>query len=475
MIQLREYQQEAIDGVRGAIKRQLQAGARPSVILESPTGSGKTAMAAFMADSATKKPNGSVAFIVHRRELIDQTALTFDKVGLQYGFIAAGYPLRHAKIQICSVGTLANRIERVGCPSLVIWDECHHVGAKTWSDIRHAWSAATHVGLTATPTRLDGKGLGAWFNEIVPGPRVSDLMAEGFLSTYDAYAPVDPSMKGIAKRGGDFARDQLESALDTGEILGGIVEKWRELSAGKRTIGFAISVKHSQDIVARFQEAGIAAAHLDATTEPRQRRAMLQAFARGEIQVLWNVELFGEGFDLSANSGLDVNIEAVILARPTASLGLHLQQIGRGLRPKLDPATILDHAGNVLRHGFPDDPRTWSLADAEVKQASAAGPKSCPRCFFLVARHVMVCPACAFAWPAPVGREVAEVKGELVQLVSGAKSAEQLQLQLQARRQKAVSLEALRRIEASRGLPAGWADGIWAQRQAAPGPARRRF
>lgn len=473
MIQLRPYQEAAIEGVRSAIRGQIQAGRAPSVILESPTGSGKTAMAAFMAQRNLTKPKGSVAFVVHRRELVDQTALTFEKVGLDFGFIASGYPRKRARIQICSVGTLANRIDVIEAPNLVVWDECHHVGAKTWADIRHAWASATHVGLTATPTRLDGKGLGAWFNEIVPGPRVSDLMAEGFLSTYDAYAPVDPSMKGIHKRGGDYARNELESALDTGEILGGIVEKWRELAAGKRTIGFAISVKHSEDIVARFQEAGIPSTHLDAQTPKEERRAKLRAFARGEIQVLWNVELFGEGFDLAANSGMDVNIEAVILARPTASLGLHLQQIGRALRPKPEPAIILDHAGNVLRHGFPDDPREWSLEDQEVKQGDTAGPKTCPSCFGLVPRHLMVCRLCGFVWPPSEGRQVAEVRGELVQLVSGAETAEQLQLELQRRRAKAGSLESLRRVEASRGLPAGWADAVWAAQQQSGTPRRR--
>lgn len=474
MIQLRPYQEEAIEAVRSELRAQLADGRPPSCILESPTGSGKTAMAAFMALGGEKKKPPSVAFVCHRRELIDQTALTFDKVDLDYGFIASGFERRAARVQICSVGTLVNRVHHITPPDLVIWDECHHVGARTWSEIRHAWEKSTHIGLSATPCRLDGKGLGSWFNAMVPGPKVADLMAEGFLSTYDAFAPVVPNMKGIHKRAGEFAKGEMESALDTGEILGGIVENWKKLADGKKTIGFAISVKHSEDIVAAFNAAGVSAAHLDAKSSRDVRRGQLQAFARGEIEVLFNVDLFGEGFDLAANSGMDVTVEAVILARPTASIGLHLQQVGRALRPKDEPAIILDHAGNMLRHGFPDDDRTWSLEDKEIKE-SETGPKQCPRCYFLVPRHKMECPACHFVWPEPVGREITVVEGSLEQIRSGKATGEQLALELRRKRaevDQARTLEELMRIERNRNLPKGWARRIIDERMRA-GPRRR--
>ena len=475
MIQLRPYQEHCIENVRAELRRLKADGAAQSCILESPTGSGKTAMAAYMAlGGATGKPP-TVAFICHRRELIDQTALTFDQVGLDYGYIAAGFDRTSARVQICSVGTLTNRVHDIPAPDIVIWDECHHVGARTWSEIRHAWGDAIHIGLSATPARLDGKGLGSWFNALVPGPKVADLMAEGFLSTYDAYAPVVPNMKGVKKRAGDFAKGEMESTLNDGEILGGIVENWVKLAKGLKTIGFAISVKHSQAIVEAFCEAGIPAAHLDAKSSKDQRRSQLQAFARGEIHVLFNVDLFGEGFDLAANSGMDVTIEAVILARPTASIGLHLQQIGRALRPKEAPAVVLDHAGNIVRHGFPDDPREWSLEDKEIKQ-SDTGPKQCPRCYFLVARHKMLCPQCGFVWPEPEERKVTIIEGELEQIRSGKLTAAQLEQDLKHKRAEVAqtrSLDGLLRIQKSRNLPDGWAQRIFEARRSAAPPRRR--
>lgn len=475
-IQLRPYQEEAVAAVRGAIVEQSRAGLRPSVILESPTGSGKTAMASFMTHSNVAK-GGSAAFICHRRELLDQTAETFERAGIDYGFIASGMPKKTARAQICSVGTLVNRVQQIEAPKLVIWDECHHIGAETWGVIRDAWKDSIHIGLTATPRRLDGKGLGKWFRALVPGPRVKDLMGDGFLSTYDAYAPVIPTMAGMHKRGGDYVRGELESALDTGEILGGIVDNWLKLAEGKKTIGFAITVKHSEDIVARFIDSGVRAAHLDANTPTRERKLKLQAFARGEIQVLFNVDLFGEGFDLAANSGMDVNIEAVILARPTASLGLHLQQVGRGLRPKPEPCVILDHAGNLLRHGMPEDERVWSLED-DVITESQPSAEQCAACFALIPRHVMVCPYCGTAVvKAESPRTVTEVEGDLERIVNGARSKEQLALELRTRRQevlRATTLESLSRIEKSRGLPAGWAARVLSERaKAAANPGRR--
>lgn len=464
-ITLRPYQQAAVDAVRSEIGDQLRAGLKASAILESPTGSGKTAMSAFIADSAVKK-GGSVAFICHRKELIDQTALTFDKVGLDYGFLASGYEERAARVQICSIGTLARRVDRISAPTLCIWDECHHVGAKTWAETRETWVDSIHLGLTATPQRLDGKGLGHWFNALVPGPSVKELMRDGYLSTWDGYAPVTPKLAGIHMRGGDYARGELESALDVGSILGGIVDNWKKLADGRKTIGFAITVDHSEHIVQAFRDAGVRAQHLDAKTPKVDRRKHLQAFARGEIEVLFNVELFGEGFDLAANSGMDVNIEAVILARPTASLGLHLQQVGRALRPKPEPAIILDHAGNMIRHGYPEEERSWSLDDKEVQQ-SEPSMKICQFCFAIIARHLDACPYCGSAFPKAPPREIDVVEGTLERIASGALTAEKLKLELFERRRavtRARSLADLKRLQQERGLPEGWAEDVMRRR-----------
>lgn len=452
-MELRGYQSDAIEAVRDSIRRQRQAGLSPSLILTSPTGSGKTAMAGFMTRRNVEK-GGSVYFLCHRRELIEQTSLTFDRLGLRHSVISAGYNfVPRNPIQIASVNTLANRLSTVRAPSLAIWDECHHVGARTWARIREAWKDTIHIGLTATPQRLDGKGLGSWFNELVRGPSVAGLIESGHLSQYEIFAPV--VAKDFKKRAGEFIRSEMENALGQGEIMGGIVDQWLKRAENRKTIGFAISVKHSEALVQRFKDAGITAAHLDAQSAPWARRAVLQSFARGDIQVLFNVDLFGEGFDLAANSGMDCNVEAVILARPTASLGLHLQQVGRALRPKDQPAIILDHAGNTLRHGFPDDDRDWSLEDAEVKKSSQTTTKTCPACFFVCRVYAQSCPSCGYSFEAnKKPREVAEVEGELMKIDRSSMSRSQAR-ELEERE---LHLDALRKIAKVRGLSEGWAE-----------------
>ena len=412
-MQLRPYQLDLIDRVRAEIRRQLDAALRPAVILEAPTGSGKTAMAAYIARSAVAR-GGTVAFLCHRRELVEQTSMAFRAANLPHAILAAGWHPRASAAQICSVGTLARRAHRIPPPSVVIWDECHHVGARTWASIRKAWQSSTHIGLTATPQRLDGKGLGRWFHALVPGPSVEQLMRDGYLSPYVAYAPDEPDLAGVHRRGGDYAQGEVADKMGTSHILGGIVDRWRELAGGRKTIAFACSLKHSQQIVDGFKAAGIPAVHVGGNTPIDERRASLAAFAAGDVWVISNVELFGEGFDLAANSGDSrAVVEAVILARPTQSIGLHLQQVGRALRPKAEPAIILDHAGNIARHGLPDDPRAWTLEDGVIEGADEKGVhrRTCRACFALYRPHLEVCPYCGTPAPETKGRKLVEVQG----------------------------------------------------------------
>jgi len=432
VIQLRPYQEQAIDGLRSSLAEQRRQGRKPSAILTSPTGSGKTAMAAFMASRNVAR-GGTLAFICHRRELVEQTSMTFESVGLHHGFIAGDYPRRASRVQICSVGTLARRVHRIQSPRVVIWDECHHVGARTWASIREAWSDAWHIGLTATPLRLDGKGLGSWFFDLVHGPSVAELMASGHLSTYDAYGPPgNVHAEGLHKRAGDFVRSEVEDALDRGAIIGGIVDRWLEHAQGRRTVVFGVTRKHSRHIAEQFVERGVRAVHIDGETPSAERRDALRAWARRDIDVVCNVELFGEGYDLAANSGdPDAVIEAAILARRTASLGLHLQQIGRALRPQDRPAIVLDHAGNIAQHGLPEDEREWSLADGYRAPDQGEGEtsyRSCPECFGIVARYKPRCHLCGYVFPPPLGRKVVEVEAPLERIASGVETAEQLRL-----------------------------------------------
>lgn len=427
VIELRQYQQRIIDETRLALRQ------HPSVLVQSATGSGKTVLAAAMLGTARQRGRRAW-FLAHRDFLLEQTSKTFDQVGIPHAFIAAGR-LQDASepIQIVSVQTLGRRLKRYAPPDLIVWDEAHHVAARTYRQIREWANGSRHIGLSATPTRLDGRGLDNYFSAMVLGPSVADLIDGGHLSRYRAFAPGAPDMRGIHTRAGDYAANELTNVMDTGQIIGDMVRHYKERADGKRALYFAVSIQHSQHIAGSFLAAGVPALHLDGTSTTEERISAARAFADRSVSVISNVDLFGEGYDLASQAGSpDAVVEAVGLARPTQSLALHLQQVGRALRPKAEPAVILDHAGNLLRHGLPDDDREWSLAgiDRKKRAESAAGVRMCGKCFCVVRQGVRVCPSCGTLFPV-MAREVEEVAGALAEVdvdaVRAARQAEQKQ------------------------------------------------
>jgi DNA repair protein RadD len=444
--ELRDYQQVIIDQARDLIR----AG-ETSILLQAPTGAGKTALCAHMLGTASARGQQSW-FVVHRRELIRQSSRTFRAVGIPHGIVASGFvgdALQPA--QICSVQTLAQRHERMRRPRLIVWDECHHVAAASWAKIHEAYPDAIHIGLSATPQRLDGTGLGAWFRNMVAGPSVSWLIESGFLARYRLFAPSKPDLGNVHTRMGDFVRSESAAVMDRPSITGDAVAHYRKLAGGKRAVVFCTSVEHSQHVVAQFRAAGVPAEHVDGETDPRERDASLRRFESGETLILSNVELFGEGVDIPG-------IECAILLRPTQSLSLYLQQVGRALRPAPGKAEaiILDHAGNALRHGLPDDDRTWSL-DGAKKKSRKADPddvpvKQCPQCFAVVRAQVQRC-ACGHVW-IPQGRMVDEQAGELQEIDPAVLRRQRIVEQGSAR-----SLEDLIKLGVARGYknPRAWA------------------
>lgn len=426
MLKLRDYQQESVSGTRQALR------SHRSVMLQAPTGAGKTAMASFMMDSVSSK--GKVGFFIcHRRELVEQTAKTFDRTGIKYGYIASGYPYDpRQSIYICSIDTLKNRLKKVKQPDFCIWDEAHHLGAAGWTRVHEHYDTAYHVGLSATPARLDGKGLDDRFDYLVPGPSVSWLIEQGYLAKYKLYSVPGVDLSGVHTRMGDYKKDESEKAMDKRSITGDIISHWKKYASDKLTIGFAVSVIHSQHICEQFRQHGIMAAHLDGTTDKGIRRDILRSFARGDIRVLFNVGLFAEGFDIAANSGLDVTVGAVIDAAPTQALGAWLQRCGRALRKQSGHAIILDHSGNVMRHGMPCQEREWTLEGTRgnSKKKSDDEPtiavKQCEKCYHC---HLPapVCPECGHVYKVQA-RKVDEVAGEL-QEVDPAAVAKQQRIQ----------------------------------------------
>lgn len=445
---LRDYQQGLIDRTRVALRTNR------NVLVQAPTGAGKTLLSAFMTGSAVRK-GWRVGFIVHRRELIKQTSATFTNVGIPHGLVAAGITGdRRQPVQICGVQTLANRLDWFDFGLLII-DEAHHATAKQWADVIAHYSKARVIGLSATPERMDGAGLDKHFDALVPGPRVAWLIENGYLSPYRLYAPSVPDLAGVHTTAGDYNRGELGEAMSKPQIIGDLVEHYRRLAPGRRNMVFCASIKHSLAVVDKFQSAGFRAAHIDGATDNDERDRMIAKFTAGEIQVLSSVDLVSEGFDLPA-------IEVATLARPTKSLSLYIQQVGRCLRtaPGKAEAIILDHAGNALRHGLPDDEREWTLAGRAKKRRSTSSDepdvqvRQCPACYS-VHKSAPVCPRCGHEYQT-MGRTIKEIEGELQEMQ---RAAEQKEKKTEVARAK--SKDELIAIGRMRGYKN---PGFWAQK-----------
>ena len=244
-------------------------------------------------------------------------------------------------------------------------DEAHHAAAASYRKIFEAYPDSYRLGVSATPgDRLDGKGFEDLFDVLVCGPSVGDLIQQGYLSQFKLYADPQPMQtSGARSTGGDFNTGDIANLNNVVELAGNLVSSYRQHCDGKRCIVFAVNVEHSREIAARYQAAGIPAAHLDGTTPADERRATLARFAAGEIKVLSNCLLFTEGFDLP-------ELDVVQIARPTKSLALWLQMVGRVLRPApgKDYAIILDHTRNWQIHGLPSRPRVWTLEGVKTDE-----------------------------------------------------------------------------------------------------------
>lgn len=453
---LRDYQEamilRAADYMRVGIRR---------ILLQLATGAGKTVMAAAMQGSAASVGLTS-EFIVHRKELIDQTSDTFTRFGIRHGFIAAGREfMEHPDVTIAGVQTLVNRLDGLLPPNLVVIDECHHATAASWQRVLEAYSESFVIGLTATPERLDGRGLDDHFDLMIQGPPVAELIARGFLSEFDYYAPGQPDLTGIHTTAGDFNRGEVAELMDKPRLIGDVVEHYGRLASGEQGIVFAASREHSRHMAEAFVASGTPAAHVDGAMPDRERARIVGAFRRGEIRVMTNVDLFGEGFDVPG-------IVYCGLARPTKSLALHMQQAGRALRvfdgkPR---AIVCDHAGNALRHGLPDDEREWTLKGRAARQR-ASGPddalpvRQCKVCFRVSPSTAEECPGCGTEFPVQV-RQLEQRDGELTKI-----EREQLKidrrLQRQAEQRECKTPEDFRHLAERRGYdnPRGWAKVQW--------------
>jgi superfamily II DNA or RNA helicase len=457
-VQLRPYQEADLERVRA----RLRAGVK-RVLLQQPTGAGKTILSGTMLGGAAERSKRSW-FVVHRRELLDQTSEKLTLLDVPHGFMAAGYPVNgFAPVQLCAIDTLARRLHEAEAPDFIVPDEAHHMVAATWARCLTGHDAYT-VGLTATPERLDGRGLKDHFDELIVGPSVKQLIADGWLSTYRYFAPGQPDLAGVRVLGGDFNRGDIAKVMGTSQLIGDVVATYLKLAEGLQGIVFAVDVQSAIHIAAAFNAAGITAAAVSGETPQALRKMTIDRFRAGDIQILTNCELFGEGFDVP-------NVSYVGLARPTQSLALHLQQVGRALRvvPGKSCAVICDHAGNAFRHGLPDDDREWTLEGRKRSKRGAKGPsdalpiRQCTECYRVSPSSADHCPGCGVVFPARV-RLTCFAEGELFEL----ERIEAKRREKEARKAEeraCQSLEDWMRLGKQRGYKSGWAIYQWKLRQ----------
>lgn len=450
MINLRDYQKNMINDIGYEYENGKQ-----SVCLVGPCGCGKTVMVGWMTAAAALK-GSKVLFLVHRQELIDQSSATFAAMNINHGIIAAKYPQQYDKaVQIGSVQTVVKRLDKISPPDFIIVDECHHVIANTYKRIIAEFPKALVLGVTATPERMGGQGLGDVFSSMVIGPEVKELIGWGNLAPYDLYAPPLKFDAGAMRvRFGDFVKQDLENTMDDSALIGDVIETYQKLADGMRAICYCVSVAHSEHMAECFRLAGIAAEHIDGETDKNVRNRVINDFRDGKIKVICNVDLISEGFDVPA-------MEAVILARPTQSLTLYIQQAMRAMRPdKNNPgkrAVIIDHAGNVFRHGLPDEEREWSLESKAKKKRKSnreIAVRACPNCY-QVHEPAPVCPFCGFEYPKNQRERMPEQKdGELLKVE---------ELERKQRRQevgRARTIKELEHIAISRGYSMRWVTHI---------------
>jgi superfamily II DNA or RNA helicase len=371
--QLFPYQADVLERFRATV-----AAGRRRVLLVAPTGAGKTVLAASVIAEAVSAGR-RVLFLAHRRELIQQASVRLHRQGIDHGIVQAGWPPRPGEpVQVASIQTLWARAVRSAAMELppadvLIIDEAHHTPARTYRKVIASYPNAVLVGLTATPCRGDGRGLGSAFDVLLEAAAAGELVRLGYLVPTRCYAPSTPDLRGVKVRAGDYIEAQLANRMDNAKLVGDVVSHWHRLAEARRTVVFATGVRHSLHLRDEFRASGVVAEHLDGATPTEERDAILARLARGEVRVVVNCMVLTEGWD-------QPDVSCVVLARPTKHMGLYRQMIGRVLRrsPGKADAIVLDHAGAIYEHGFAEDPVAWTLrtdrrADNPAHRARQSG------------------------------------------------------------------------------------------------------
>ena len=463
--QLRDYQSNAVEGIRQRFREGYRA---PCLVV--PTGGGKTIIFSYIAHQTADRGR-RVLILVHRIELLRQTQKKLHAFGVRVGLISPKYaPDPYAPVQVAMVQTMIRRTHLYPDFDLIITDECHHVAANTYLQVINAYPAAFQLGVTATPVRTDGKGLGkrsgGIYDALVIGPTTRELIDRGFLVEPRVFAP--PSLidlAGVRRTGGDFNKKDLNERSNTRQVTGNAVDHYRSLCPHAPAVVFCVSVEHAKNVAGEFRAAGFRAFHADGGMEDAERSRILGGLADGSSEVVCSCDLISEGTDIP-------EIQAAILLRPTESFGLYLQQVGRALRPAngKEAAIILDHAGNT-KHGLPTQEINWTL-DGEIKAKrkkgdETAGPSVtiCNNCFAVFESYRNACPSCG---------QVREVKATTIEQtdeqLKEISAAEAARINRAKRQEvgRARTLEELEAIAATRGYKPGWAKHVFNSRGGVP-------
>jgi DNA repair protein RadD len=431
VIQLRDFQQD----VERRIYAAWQDGAR-NVAAVMPTGSGKTVLfSKIMADQ--QRPSVAIA---HRQELVGQISLALARNGVRHRIIGprsvaracANLHLAETRRNyidpssgraVAGVDTLVRMPSEPWMSQIGLWvtDECHHLLRENkWGKAASMFPNAHGLGVTATPCRADGRGLGRHadgvIDAMVVGLPMRALIDDGWLSEYRVFVPPsDLHLEDVAiSAGGDYSPVPLRAAVHKSHITGDVVAHYQRIAPGKLGVTFAVDVAAATEIAQAFRAAGVPAEVVTAETPDALRAHVLRKFRVREVLQLVNVDLFGEGFDLPA-------LEVVSMARPTQSYALYAQQFGRALRimDGKDRAMIIDHVGNVLRHGLPDAPRAWTLDRRERRSRGATDLpplRVCLACTGAYDRVLAACPYCGEEWVPAERSTPAQVDGDLAEL-----------------------------------------------------------
>lgn len=387
MYQLHPYQTKLVNDAR----KELVAGNK-SCLLVSPAGSGKSVVIAEIARLTTLK-GGRVMFMVHRQELINQIMESFKANSVDLNLCT-----------VMTVGKIRNRLDSLPVPNLIITDETHHSLAKTYRDIYEHYANVPRLGFSATPWRLNGKGLGDVYDAMIEGPDVQWLIDNHYLAPFDYYSVnlIDESKLSKSSTG-DYSNKSIDEAVGH-TIYGDVIKTYRDKVDGQQAIVYAHSIAFSKQIAQQFRDAGINAAHCDSKTPQRERDKIMTDFKKGTLKVLSNCDLISEGYNVP-------DCSCVIMLRPTESLVLFIQQSMRCMRFKPGKqATIIDHVANYTRFGLPNTPHKWTLKDREKKKKSTNTAvetpiKQCAFCFAVIPAQLKSCPLC--------GHEVEIVQTEI--------------------------------------------------------------